>query len=255
MLRTIVRLSPSFTIPIFNSGPNKYDTNIIGPDTGSKQTGWERVKQMYSKSEYDEVSVELTNVIHSTMCGGFVGACLGGFFSSKVAYINFIENNQATIYKSTADAKKKLQDYVTIAFAKGAYKWGWRLCFFTGTFSLLATTISVYRGDTSIVEYITAGAITGALYKVDLGLAATVVGGCLGAALSTVAGLVILGILKITGVSMDEIRKALYKLKEARKDQYDQALEKSGTIKNDHLTEHHKEVVEKLGERNIENIE
>lgn len=47
-------------------------------------------------------------------------------------------------------------------------------------FSTIATTISVYRGDTSLIEYITAGALTGAIYKANLGTAAMVVGGLLG---------------------------------------------------------------------------
>ncbi|CAG5035896.1 unnamed protein product [Parnassius apollo] len=88
-------------------------------------------------------------------------------------------------------AKKQLQDYVTIAFAKGAVQWGWRLGIFTGTFILITTTVSVYRGDTSLVEYIFAGAITGAIYKANLGLAAMIVGAGVGATLSTLGGLAI----------------------------------------------------------------
>lgn len=38
----------------------------------------------------------------------------------------------------------------------------------------------MYRGNTSLVEYVTAGALTGALYKINLGLAATFVGAGLG---------------------------------------------------------------------------
>ncbi|XP_075970374.1 RPII140-upstream gene protein [Anticarsia gemmatalis] len=254
MWRTVLRLTPSFSIPIFR-GTNVNDTNLLlerTPDV--PQTGWERVKKMYSRNDYEEMSVELTTVIQSASCGAFIGAALGGFVSSRVAYLNFIENNQATIFKSTAQAKKQLQDYVTIAFAKGAYRWGWRLCFFTGLFSLTATTVSVYRGDTSLIEYMSAGALTGALYKIDMGLAATLVGAGLGTVLSAVAGLAILGILKVTGLSMDEIRKALYRLKEARENQYNQALEKSATIKNDELTKSHNEIVKELGERKIDDI-
>lgn len=48
------------------------------------------------------------------------------------------------------------------------------------TFSTITTTLSVYNGNTSLIEYIAAGTITGALYKVNLGLAATFVGAALG---------------------------------------------------------------------------
>jgi len=45
---------------------------------------------------------------------------------------------------------------------------------------LLTTSISVYRGYSSILEYAAAGCITGALYKLNMGLAGMAVGGGLG---------------------------------------------------------------------------
>ncbi|KAL0840532.1 hypothetical protein ABMA28_015750 [Loxostege sticticalis] len=254
MLRTVVRLTPTFIFPIFENR-NEHDHDTLKPQNAeTERSGIERVKKMFSRNEYEEVSPELHNVVQAAMCGAFFGACMGGFARSRDAYLYFIENNQATIFKSTMEAKKKLQDYVTVAFAKGAYRWGWRLGIFSGMFSLIATTISVYRGDTTLVEYITAGAITGGLYKANLGLAATFVGAGLGAALSTIAGLAILGLLKITGVSMDDIRKAMYRIKEAREDQFNQAVEKSAKIKNDDLTKHHDDLVAEKGEKNIEQL-
>lgn len=255
MFRTITKLSPTIALGIFRHSSGQYDKDLLNiPNPSIPETGWDRVKRMYTGNEFEEVSEELNTVLQSALCGAFIGACMGGFVSSRVAYLNFIENNQATIFKSTADAKKKLQDYVTIAFAKGAYKWGWRLCFFTGVFSLTSTTISVYRGDTSLIEFVSAGALTGALYKIDMGLAAILVGAGLGSALSLAAGLAILGILKVTGVNMEDIRKALYKLKEAREDQYNQVLEKSSKEKYDGLTEHHTMLVNEEGEKKIEEI-
>lgn len=47
-------------------------------------------------------------------------------------------------------------------------------------FSTITTTLSVYNGNTSLIEYIAAGTITGAMYKVNLGFAATLVGAALG---------------------------------------------------------------------------
>jgi hypothetical protein len=45
---------------------------------------------------------------------------------------------------------------------------------------LLTTSISVYRGYSSILEYMAAGCITGALYKFNMGLAGMATGGGLG---------------------------------------------------------------------------
>ena len=56
------------------------------------------------------------------MFGLFVGACWGGFVKSKEAYFYFIENNQATIFKSTMQAKvgnifnNKYTNFLTLYF-------------------------------------------------------------------------------------------------------------------------------------------
>ncbi|XP_073951118.1 RPII140-upstream gene protein [Choristoneura fumiferana] len=253
MLRTVVRLTPAL-IPILENR-NQNDYNLLEPRTPDiSETGRDRLKKMFYRNEYDEVSPELRTVVQSGLCGVFFGACMGGFAKSRDAYLYFIENNQATIFQTTMEAKKKLQDYVMIGFAKGAYHWGWRLGIFTGTFSLIATTISVYRNETSITEYILAGTITGAIYKANLGMAAMMVGAGLGAVLSTIGGAAILGILKVTGVTMHDIRRALNKISEARTDQFNQAKEKAAEIKHDSLTKHHDRMVEQKGEIKIEEI-
>ncbi|KAJ0180006.1 hypothetical protein K1T71_004597 [Dendrolimus kikuchii] len=253
MLLRLVRVSPSF-IPIFTKRFEN-DTNTLEHPPSAPKTGWDRVKAMYSTDEYGERSAELHSVVQSSLCGAFIGACMGGFVSSRQAYLYFIENNQATIFKTTMQAKKRLQDYVTLKFAKGAYTWGWKLGIFTGIFSLLATTVSVYNDETRLTDFIGAGTITGGMCRVHLGLAATVVGAGLGAVLSTISGLAILGILKVSGFSMNDVRKALYSVKEARHDQFNQALEKSSTIKNDNLTQHHDSLVKEKGEEKIAEIQ
>jgi hypothetical protein len=45
---------------------------------------------------------------------------------------------------------------------------------------LLTTSISVYRGHSSILEYVAAGGFTGGLYKCNMGLRGMAVGGGLG---------------------------------------------------------------------------
>ncbi|KAJ2947096.1 hypothetical protein O0L34_g16442 [Tuta absoluta] len=247
MLRTIGRLSPTFILPLFEDRSGNDVDYINTQRFKPPESGWERVKRMYTRNEFDETSVELHTVIQSSLMGAFIGACMGGFTMSRQAYIYFIENNQATIFKSTREAQKKLQDYVLIAFAKGAVRWGWRLGTFTGLFSLTATTISVYRGDTSLVEYLAAGTMTGAAYRCHLGLAATIVGAGLGATLSLIAGSAVIGILNVTGFSMADIRAALHKVKEARIEQMNQAMEKASEIKNDDLTKNHDAALEEMG--------
>ncbi|CAH2253593.1 RPII140-upstream gene protein [Pararge aegeria] len=254
MLETFGRLSPSVILPILGSrNENDYDELNI-PNSPLPKTGWERVKAMYYRNEQDENSVELHNVVQASLTGMFIGAVLGGFVKSREAYLYFIENNQATIYTSTVQARKKLQDYVTVAFAKGAYHWGWRLGAFTGMFSLFTTTMSVYRDESTLSDYIIAGSLTGAIYKATLGPAAMLVGATVGGVLSAVGGILIISIIKMTGVTMKDVRNTMYKIRQMRQEQLNQAIDKSSTEKHDNLTRHHDQIVEEKGVQNIEQL-
>lgn len=78
-------------------------------------------------------------------------------------------------------------------------------------FSGIITTISVYRGKSSIYEYLTAGTITGSIYKVNMGLRGMAVGGLLGGSLGGIAGLISLLVMQLSGTSMEEVRYWQYK--------------------------------------------
>lgn len=171
-------------------------------------------------SEWGGISSEVNAMYQAGFLGFLFGAVYGGFISSRVAHDNFMNTNQATTFNSHFDAKKKLQNQVTVSFAKGAFRWGWRLALFTTSYVAITTTISVYRGKSSFVEYLTAGAVTGAAYKVNMGVRGVLVGGGLGLVLGGIAGGASLAILKASGNTMEEVRYWQYKWKLQR----DQAI-------------------------------
>lgn len=77
----------------------------------------------------------------------------------------------------------------------------------------IVTTISVYRGKTSIYEYLAGGVVSGSIYKVNNGLRGMAVGGLLGLALGGLAGACQLLILRSSGKSMEEVRYWQYNWK------------------------------------------
>ena len=77
----------------------------------------------------------------------------------------------------------------------------------------IVTTISVYRGKSSIFEYIAAGSIAGSMYKFNMGLRGMAVGGLLGGGLGGVGGCISLLVMKLTGTSMEDVRYWQYKWK------------------------------------------
>lgn len=56
-------------------------------------------------SEFGNLSPELNSSLQVGFLGTFIGALYGGVNKSKIAYLNFIENNQATTFRNHFDAK------------------------------------------------------------------------------------------------------------------------------------------------------
>lgn len=73
--------------------------------------------------------------MQASFFGLFVGAIYGGVMHSRTAFLGFMERNQATAFENHWDAKKKLQDKVSLGFARGGWQWGWRLCLFTTSYT------------------------------------------------------------------------------------------------------------------------
>ncbi|KAH8278533.1 hypothetical protein KR018_004538 [Drosophila ironensis] len=190
------------------------------------ETGLERLKQMFTIDEFGSISSELNSVYQAGFLGFLIGAIYGGVTQSRVGYMNFMENNQATAFKSHFDAKKKLQDQFTVNFAKGGFKWGWRVGLFTTSYFGIITCISVYRDKSSIYEYLAAGTLTGSLYKMNLGLRGMAAGGIIGGFMGGVAGVASLLLMKASGTSMEEVRYWQYKWRLDRDDNIQKAVKK-----------------------------
>ncbi|XP_042864880.1 RPII140-upstream gene protein-like [Penaeus japonicus] len=205
------------------------------------ETGWDRLRLMFAYDEFGEMSPELSMVTQGALMGAFTGTIIGGTIHSRDNYLKFIEKNQATAFQNQFEAKKQLQDKVTMGFARGAWMWGWRLGLFCGSFTFCTTAISVYRGKSSVIEYAAAGGITGALYKFKQGPRATIAGCIIGSALGSLAGSVSLGIMYLTGTSMEEVRYWQHKWKEEYQEKKLETLRKARSEDLDLLSRRHDE--------------
>ncbi|KAG0720055.1 RPII140-upstream protein [Chionoecetes opilio] len=73
-------------------------------------------------------------------------------------------------------------------------------------------------------RYSGGGVITGAIYKLNLGPRASVAGGVIGGVLGTMAGVINMAILYLTGTSQDELRKYHYEWSEQQRESHVEAL-------------------------------
>ncbi|XP_062558515.1 RPII140-upstream gene protein [Armigeres subalbatus] len=259
----MLRRFAKYTIPsagfvsagLFTFSPNDHDSvehvpmqKMLADAPGDQQTGKDRLYLMFTIDEFGRISNELNSIYQAGFLGFFVGACYGGFIHSRVGYLDFMEKNQATAFKTSFDAKRKLQDQVTVTFARGAFKWGWRLALFTSSYIGIQTIISVYRGKSSIYEYLAAGGITGALYKFSMGPKGMFSGGLVGMTFGGIAGLASLAILKSTGTTMEEVRFWQYKWRASRDDAIHESIRKHSPDEAEPLLELHEE---KVGKTNL----
>ncbi|KFP52400.1 Translocase of inner mitochondrial membrane domain-containing protein 1, partial [Cathartes aura] len=56
------------------------------------------------------------------------------------------------------------------SFIRYGWRWSWRVAAFVTIFNMVSTGLSVYRNKTTISNFASAGAFTGALFRMHLGL-------------------------------------------------------------------------------------
>lgn len=173
--------------------------------------GWDRVKNIFRQTEDGFLSKELTSIINITLSGTVIGIVLGGMDATRNTVDNFISSNEATKFISHFDAKWHLQQAVTKNFIRKGGRLGAKLGIFCFLFSSLATCTTAYRGKLTVDNYMFSGSVTGLLLKMNLGLRAALVGMGLGGILGGICGGVSVFILKISGVTIDEVLEAQQK--------------------------------------------
>nr|SVE75450.1 EOG090X0FS6 [Daphnia dolichocephala] len=170
------------------------------------ETGWDRLKSIFETDEFNAISPELDNVLTAGTAGLIAGMFMGGIPASKIAHGDFIDRNKASTFENHFEAKSKLQYSVTKAMAQGGWRVGWRLALFTGTYTFFTTAVSTYRNKSSVLEYSAGGLLAGSMYKLPMGPKAMVSGGLMGTALGTVAGVLAVGIMKVSGTTAEDLR-------------------------------------------------
>ncbi|KAK9505734.1 hypothetical protein O3M35_009722 [Rhynocoris fuscipes] len=226
-LRPVLRTGGLFCAAILTPKPEStIQTQPSKSVDEKKLKGWDKIYEVFTVDEYGSISPELSTIYQTTFFTAFVGACYGGFMQSRQAYLQFIERNQATSFVDHYEAKKKLQDHVTVNFAKGALRLSWRLALFSGLYVTFVTLASAYRGEPKLIDYVAGGLVSGGLYQVNMGLRGVIVGGTLGTMIGLLAGSLTLAILKFTGASLDEVHQFRYDLYNSRGRHLDEAVSK-----------------------------
>ncbi|KAI4831628.1 hypothetical protein KUCAC02_001164 [Chaenocephalus aceratus] len=174
--------SSSSTSPPPIPSPSAMWSNMDGPEL--TETGWDRIKDLFQMElEVDLLSPcsakhmypeELTSVIKSGVVGALAGMLYGGLPAAHHARQSYIQISQAELYSSRVEAVVSgLSECGSVINSTVEQRWQ----------NSVSTGLSVYRDKNALSHYAAAGAVTGGLFRLNLGLGGLLVGAVIGAVL------------------------------------------------------------------------
>ncbi|NXW17751.1 TIDC1 factor, partial [Circaetus pectoralis] len=161
---------------------------------------------------------ETVNIVKSAFTGGVVGWMYGGLPAFYHARKAFIERSHGELFQNRADAVQSAHRAGLRSFIRYGWRWSWRVATFVTIFNMVSTGLSVYRNKSTISNYASAGAFTGALFRIHLGLQGLAGGLMFGTAFGIPAGALLMIMQKVAGETLQEKRNR------ERRELYEQKL-------------------------------
>lgn len=171
------------------------------------ETGWNRLRELFDRDEMKNYPEELINIWKSTLVAGIVGMMYGGIPAARHARTRYIEQSQAEVYRNRLEAVRSAQDAAIRGFVRYGWRWSWRVAAFVTIFNTVSTGLSVYRDQNLLRYYSVAGAITGGVFRMSLGLGGFVAGTVIGAIMGVPAGALIVAAQKANGETLREKKR------------------------------------------------
>ncbi|XP_030059758.1 complex I assembly factor TIMMDC1, mitochondrial isoform X2 [Microcaecilia unicolor] len=168
-------------------------------------------------SELQGYPEEMMNIIKGTMTGAILGWVYGGLPAARHARNQYIKNSQAEVYRHRLEAVRSAHNAALRGFIRYGWRWSWRVAVFVTIFNTVSTGLAVYRDDYALSNFVAAGAVTGGLFRLNLGLQGVTGGSFIGAMLGLPVGALLMAIQKLAGETLSEkkrkTRRELYELK------------------------------------------
>ena len=222
MLRSVVnsRLFHVSWLPLLPT-PNALDKPLQSNEETTRlmpgEIGMDRIKSMFDV-ENGHVKSELQVIITSTVTAVLGGFVLGGLMRARHIPETFIAENQASQFTNLRDAQRQMQYKFMTTFIKGGSAVAGKLGLFAFLFSASSTCLYVYRGKFELINFTSAGALTGCVYKANMGIKGAFAGSVVGTTLGTVYGCLTLGLLYVTGTKIEDVFEVHANLMNQRRD-------------------------------------
>jgi len=167
--------------------------------------GWrDRLAMMWRFDEWGHGSPELSNVLTTTQMGIFGGFAYGAYHESAKVQRIFLEQNKYTMFQHPREAQRAMQDRIALAIFQGGFRTAGRMGLLAFSFSAVAQSLTAVRNYINPLDYGVAGAVMGAIYRIGMGprgMVGSAVGGCV---LGLQGGVLVWGLQKLTGLTVQE---------------------------------------------------
>ncbi|XP_008841110.1 complex I assembly factor TIMMDC1, mitochondrial [Nannospalax galili] len=195
-------VAPDSQVPVENRKLPSYLSEPSYPESG-----WDRLWQLFVKDEQQRMSKELDNICRAAVSAGVIGWAYGGIPAFIHAKNRYIEQSQAEIYHNRFDAVQSAHRAATRGFIRYGWRWSWRTAVFVTLFNTVNTGLTVYRNKNALSHFVIAGAVTGSLFRITLGIQGLVAGGIIGALLGMPMGSLVMAFQKYYDESIQERRQ------------------------------------------------
>uniref|UniRef100_A0A8D0EF71 Complex I assembly factor TIMMDC1, mitochondrial n=1 Tax=Strix occidentalis caurina TaxID=311401 RepID=A0A8D0EF71_STROC len=180
----------------------------FGSPAPPPQTGWERLSELWRLDERRRYPEEMLNIVRSAVTGGVVGWLYGGLPAFQQARKAFIARSHGELFHNRADAVQSAHRAGLRSFIRYGWRWSWRVAVFVTIFNISLCLYVMAGGGLFVVSV---GlwfflALTGAIFRMHLGLQGLAGGFVFGTAFGIPAGGLLIIMQKLTGETLQEKR-------------------------------------------------
>ncbi|XP_029433700.1 complex I assembly factor TIMMDC1, mitochondrial isoform X2 [Rhinatrema bivittatum] len=171
------------------------------------ESGWDRIRELFHRDELQGYSSEVINIIKGTFTGAILGWVYGGVPAARHARTQYIKQSQAEMYQHRVEAVRAAHNAAIRGFIRYGWRWSWRVAAFVTIFNMVSTGLAVYRDDYSFSNFAAAGAVTGGLFRLNLGLRGLTSGSIIGAMLGVPVGALLVAVQKLEGETLNQLKR------------------------------------------------
>uniref|UniRef100_A0A8C4QPG9 Complex I assembly factor TIMMDC1, mitochondrial n=1 Tax=Eptatretus burgeri TaxID=7764 RepID=A0A8C4QPG9_EPTBU len=172
------------------------------------ETGWDRVRRMF-RQEQQTLSEEVDDMIRLVFMAGVGGVLFTGLPAGRLAYHRFLERADGEVYRHPVEGIRACHNAAIKGFLRVGVPMGFRASIFMLMFSGTGIVLDAYLNKKSFTHYLTAGAVSGSLFRVFLGAKGMISGAVLGSVFGIPAGLTLMAMNQLHGETLWQRRLRL----------------------------------------------